>query len=89
MRDLLPVGHERAEDSFRIAANPLERAVPLDLRRLNKEAVSKLEKLFDIAYVLAKLDVTFTSDPQLCQLEQNHGIGRGKVRELIRLPRIL
>ena len=39
------VGHKRAEDSVRIAANPQEAAIPRALRQLNKEAASKLEKL--------------------------------------------
>lgn len=68
------VGHKRAEDSFRIAANPQETAIPRTLRQLDKEAVSKLEKLFDNAYFVAKLEMPFTTYPHLCQLEQKHGI---------------
>ena len=68
------VGHKRAEDSFRIAANPQETAIPRALRQLDKEAVSKLEKLFDNAYFVAKLEMPFTTYPHLCQLEQKHGI---------------
>ena len=68
------VGHKRAEDSFRIAANPQETAIPRALRQLDKEAVSKLEKLFDNAYFVAKLGMPFTPYPHLCQLEQKHGI---------------
>ena len=66
-------GHKRAEDCIRIAANPQEVAIPRALRHL-KEAVSKLKKLFDVAYFVAKLKMPFTTYPQLCQLEQKHGI---------------
>lgn len=66
-------GHKRAEDCIRIAANPQEVAIPRALRHL-KEAVSKLKKLFDVAYFVAKLEMPFTTYPQLCQLEQKHGI---------------
>ena len=72
------VGHKRAEDSVRIAANPQEAAIPRALRQLNKEAASKLEKLFDIAYFVAKLEMPFTTFPQLCQLEEKHGIELGQ-----------
>ena len=75
MRDLS--GDKRAEHSFRIAANPQEAAVPRALRQLNKECVSKLEKLFDIAYFVEKLEMPFTTYPQLYQLEQKHGIELG------------
>ena len=71
-------GHKRAEDCIRIAANPQEAAIPRALRHLNEEAVSKLEKLFDVAYFVAKLEMPFTMYPQLCQLEQKHGIELGQ-----------
>lgn len=71
-------GHKRAEDCIRIAANPQEAAIPRALRHLNEEAVSKLEKLFDVAYFVAKLEMPFTTYPQLCQLEQKHGIELGQ-----------
>ena len=48
------------------------------MRHLNEEAVSKLEKLFDVAYFVAKLEMPFTMYPQLCQLEQKHGIELGQ-----------
>ena len=67
-------GHKRAEDCIRISANPQEEAISRALRHLNKEAISKLEKLFGVAYFVAKLEMPFTMYPQLCQLEQKHGI---------------
>jgi len=59
MRYLLVI--KELEDSIRIAANPQEAAIPQALRQLNKEAVLKLEKLFDIAYLIAKIEMPFTT----------------------------
>lgn len=70
----------RAEDSFRIAANQQEAAIPRGLRVFNKEALSKPQKLFDIECFVAKLEMPFTTCPQLCQLEQKHVIDLGKAR---------
>lgn len=51
-------GHKKAADAIRIAANPQEASMPRALRQLNKEVASKLEKLFDIAYFVAKMEIS-------------------------------
>lgn len=63
------VRHQRAADAIRIAANPRVAVIPRALRQLNKEVASKLEKLFDIAYFVAKMEKPFTTYPHLCLLE--------------------
>ena len=60
------IGHQRAADAIRIAANPQEAVIPWALRQLNKEVALKLEKLFDIAHFVAKLEMPFTTYPHLC-----------------------
>ena len=72
------VGHKRATDAIRIAANPREAAIPRALRQLNKDAALKLQKLFDIAYFVAKLEMPFTTHPDLCRLEEKRGIELGQ-----------
>ena len=72
------VGHQRAADAIRIAANPREPVIPRTLRQLNKEVASKLEKPFDIAYFVAKLEMSFTTYPHLCLLEEKHAVDLGQ-----------
>ena len=72
------VGHQRAADAFRIAANPREAVIPRALRQLNKEVALKLEKLFDIAYFVAKMEMPFTTYPHLCLLEEKHAVELGQ-----------
>ncbi|XP_068719463.1 zinc finger protein 862-like [Montipora capricornis] len=72
------VGHQRAADAFRIAANPREAVIPWALRRLNKEVALKLEKRFDIAYFVAKMEMSFTTYPHLCLLEEKHAVELGQ-----------
>ena len=72
------VGHQRAADAIRIAANPQEAVIPRALRQLNKEVASKLEKLFDIAYFVAKMEMPFTMYPHLCLLEEKHAVELGQ-----------
>ena len=71
-------GQKRAADAIRIAANPQEASMPRTLRQLNKNVASKLEKLFDIAYFVAKMEMPFTTYPHLCQLEVKHGVELGQ-----------
>ena len=71
-------GHQRAADAIRIAANPRVAVIPRALRQLNKEVASKLEKLFDIAYFVAKMEMPFTTYPHLCLLEEKHAVDLGQ-----------
>ena len=52
------VGHQRAADAFQIATNLREAVIPRALRQLNKEVALKIEKLFDIAYFVAKMQLS-------------------------------
>ena len=72
------VGHQRAADAIQIAANPREAVIPQALRQLNKEVASELEKLFNIAYVVAKMEMLFTTYPHLCLLEEKHAVDLGQ-----------
>lgn len=72
------VGHQRAADAIRIAANPQEAVTPRALRQLNKEVVSKLEKLFDIAYFVTKIEMPFTMYSHLCLQEEKHAVDLGQ-----------
>ena len=72
------VGHQRAADAIRIAANPRVAVIPRALRQLNKEVASKLEKLFNIAYFVAKMEMPFTTYPHLCLLEEKHAVDLGQ-----------
>ena len=72
------VGHQRAADAIRIAANPQEAVIPRALRQLKKEVALKLEKLFDIAYFVAKIELPFTTYPHLCLLEEKHAVELGQ-----------
>ena len=71
-------GHQRAADAIRIAANPQEAVIPRALRQLNKEVALKLEKLFDIPYFVAKMEMPFTTYPHLCLLQERHAVELGQ-----------
>ena len=68
----------KAADAIRIAANPQEAVIPRALRQLNKEVALKLEKLFYIAYFVAKMELPFTTYPHLCLLEEKHAVELGQ-----------
>ena len=72
------VGHKGATDAIRVAANPREAAIPRALRQLNKDVALKLQKLFDTAYFVAKLEMPFMTYPHLCRLEEKHCIELGQ-----------
>ena len=72
------VGHQRVADAIRITANPQEAVIPRASRQLNKEVASKLEKLFDIAYFVAKMEMPFTTYPHLRLLEEKHAVELGQ-----------
>ena len=64
-------GHNRAEEAIRVKANPRNAPLPKALLFLSDEVRLKIEKLFDIAYMIAKLELPFTTFPSLCALEKN------------------
>jgi len=67
-------GHIQAEEAIRVKsvkANPRNAPLPRALRLVSEEVRLKIEKLFDIAYMIAKLELTFTTFPSLCALEKN------------------
>ena len=45
---------------------------------MNKEVASKFEKLFDIAFFVAKMEMLFTTYPHLCLLEEKHAVELGQ-----------
>lgn len=72
-------GHIRAEEAIRVKANPRNAPLPRALLLVSDEVRLKIEKLFDIAYMIAKLELPFTTFPSLCALEKNK-----KTRSLFR-----
>lgn len=63
-------GHIRAEEAIRVKANPRNAPLPRALLLVSDEVRLKIEKLFDIAYMIAKLELPFTTFPSLCALEK-------------------
>ena len=44
---------------------------------VSQDVAQKMERLFDIAYFVAKREMPFTSFPHLCHLEMKHGVDLG------------
>ena len=44
---------------------------------VSQDVAQKMERLFDIAYFVAKREMLFTSFPHLCHLEIKHGVDLG------------
>lgn len=63
-------GHIRAEEAIRVKANPRNAPLPRTLLLVSDEVRLKIEKPFDIAYMIAKLELPFTTFPSLCALEK-------------------
>ena len=48
----------------------MEAPLPRALLLVSEEVRQKMEKLFDVAYMVAKLELSFTIYPSLCSLEK-------------------
>jgi len=53
---------------------PTEAPLPRALLLVTEEVRQKMKKLFDVAYMVAKLELLFTVDPSLCSLEKEHAV---------------
>ena len=63
-------GHIQAEEAIRAKERPMEAPLPIALLLVSEEVRQKMEKLFDVAYMVAKLELSFTIYPGLCSLEK-------------------
>ena len=70
-------GHIQAEEAIGVKANPRNAPLPRALLLVSDEVRLKIEKLFDIAYMIAKLEPPFTTFPSLSALEKKHGVCLG------------
>lgn len=67
-------GHIQAQEAIFAKERPTEAPLPRALLLVTKEVRQKLKKLFDVAYMVAKLELPFTVDPSLCSLEKEHAV---------------
>lgn len=70
-------GHTRCVAAAKVSENPQLAPLPRTLLSMSKEVSQKMERLFDIAYFVAKREMPFTSFPHLCKLEMKHGVELG------------
>ena len=70
-------GHNRAVAAIKVAENPRLAPLPWVLWTVSQDVAQKMERLFDIAYFIAKREMPFTSFPHLCHLEIKHGVDLG------------
>lgn len=70
-------GHTRCVGAAKVSENPQLAPLPRALLSMSKEVSQKMERLFDIAYFVAKREMPFTSFPHLCKLEMKHGVELG------------
>ena len=67
-------GHVQAEKAIRAKERPMEAPLPRALLIVSEEVRQKMEKLFDVAYMIAKLELPFTTYPSLWTVEKKHGV---------------
>lgn len=70
-------GHTRCVAAAKVSENPQLAPLPRALLSMSKEVSQKMERLFDIAYFVAKREMPFTSFPHLCKHEMKHGVELG------------
>ena len=70
-------GHNRAVAAIKVAENPCLTPLPRVLWTVSQDVAQKMERLFDIAYFIAKREMPFTSFPHLCHLDIKHGVDLG------------
>lgn len=58
-------GHIQAQEAIRAKERPLEAPLPRAFLLVDEEVRQKMEKLFDVAYMVAKLELPFTVYPSL------------------------
>lgn len=62
-------GHIQAQKAIFAKERPTEAPLPRAVLLVTEEV-----KLFDVAYKVVKLELSFTVYPSLCSLEKNHGV---------------
>ena len=67
-------GHIQAQEAIFAKERPTEAPLPRALLLVTEEVRQKMKKLFDVAYMVAKLELLFTVDPSLCSLEKEHAV---------------
>ena len=67
-------GHIQAQEAIRAKERPLEAPLPRAFLLIDEEVRQKMKKLFDLAHMVAKLELPFTVYPSLCSLEKKHGV---------------
>ena len=70
-------GHNRAVAAIKVGENPCLAPLPWLLWTVSQDIAQKMERLFDIAYFVAKREMPFTSFPHLCHLEMKHRVDLG------------
>ena len=72
-----PTGHTHCVAAAKVTESPQLAPLPRALLSLSKEVSQKMERLFDMAYFVAKREMPFTSFPHLCKLEIKHRVELG------------
>ena len=70
-------GQTHCVAAAKVAENPRLSPLPRALLSLSEEVSQNMERLFDIAYFVAKREMPFTSFPHPCKLEMKHGVELG------------
>ena len=76
--------HESSEPHLQVTevclfrCNPEKAPLPRALAAVSEEVQLKMEKLFDIAYFVAKLELPFTVFESIASLETKHGVKLGQ-----------
>ena len=72
------IPHVQATKASVFRLNPQQASLPRALGAVSEEVRLKMEKLFDIAYFVAKLELPFTVCESIASLEAKHGVKLGQ-----------
>lgn len=72
------IPHVQATKASVFRLNPQQAPLPRALGAVSEEVRLKMEKLFDIAYFVAKLELPFTVFESIASLEAKHGVKLGQ-----------
>ena len=72
------IPHVQATKASVFRLNPQQAPLPRALAAVSEEVQMKMEKLFDIAYFVAKLELPFTVFENIASLEAKHGVKLGQ-----------
>lgn len=75
----------RPDTHFICPANTRDAPLPRALLLMSEEVRQKIEKLFDIAHMIAKPGLPFTTFPRLCAQTKIHGVCWGSTYHTIGL----